>query len=423
MKRLFIEPLDVLMFRSERPFIARESHVAKFGVISPLTFEGAIKSKIFLEFCKRKDYLPSDFQRKKKRDRKRGETENEVKKSLEKLVNSVKEKISKDVELPKILEAIGYPPQIAKYDINELSKIIKDPSLNYPSKISVLGVFFSKKDKKEEFFPVPNDVVRKDENDKILRLIPTLKEELKISNTENYVCFSKYSEIKEKKGFMSFNALKDYLWGGEPNKSQIIDNPYKKELRTGIQLEKGTKTTVEGHLYTAEFLRFKDWKERWGFIVWIEDEHGLLDEYLSKNENEVIRLGGEGKGATCTKIDEINLADKLRFSELIEKINKEKRFKLYLASPSYFNGCKPPRDRLEKELKVKELKLRAALPGKPIYIGGYDFAMNVEKSLRRWVNAGAVYYYEFDGEIKIDSMPIKIIDENIDMRCAFIGRW
>ena len=33
MKRLFIEPLDVLMFRSERPFIARESHVAKLGVI------------------------------------------------------------------------------------------------------------------------------------------------------------------------------------------------------------------------------------------------------------------------------------------------------------------------------------------------------------------------------------------------------
>ena len=388
MKRLFIEPLDVLMCRSERPFIARESHVAKLGVISPLTFEGAIKSKIFLEFCKRKNYLPFDFQRKK----------NEDKSSFGERVKNI---LEKDEELKEILETIGHP------------------AVNSKSSIQILGVFFSKKEKKEECFPIPNDIVRKDDDkDEILRLIPILKEELKIPNTENYACFSTYSKIKEKKGLMSFNALKDYLWGKKPDKSQIIEKPYTTELRMGIRLEKGTKTTVEGHLYTAEFLRLE---ENWGFIVWIEDSYGFLGKLL--NKNGIIRLGGEGKGATCMKIDEINLADKLRFLELIEKINKEKKFKLYLASPSYFNGYEPPRDRLEKELGVKELKLRAALPGKPIYIGGYDFAMNVEKPLRRWVNAGAVYYYEFDGEIKSDSMPIKIIDENIDMRCAFIGRW
>ncbi len=393
MKRLFIEPLDVLMFRSERPFIARESHVAKFSkIIFPLTFEGAIKSKIFLEFCKRRNYLPSDFQRKKNEDRSSFD-------------ERVKKLIEDDKELKEILDAIGHP------------------AVNSESFIQVLGVFFSKKDEKEEFFPVPNDVVRKDEDDEILKLTPILKEELKIPDTENYACFSIHSKIKEKKGLMPFDALKDYLWGGKPDKSQIIDIPYKTELRTGIQLEKGTKTTVEGHLYTAEFLRLKDWKEHWEFVVWIEDEHGLLDEYLSKNENEVIRLGGEGKGAICTKIDEINLADKLGFSELIERINEEKRFKLYLASPSCFNGHEPPSDKLERELGVEKLRLIAKLPGKPIYIGGYDFAMNREKPLRRWVNAGAVYYYEFDGEIKIDSISLIIIDENIDMRCAFIGRW
>jgi len=387
MKRLFIEPLDVFMFRSERPFIARESNVAKLGVISPLTFEGGIKSKILLEFCKIRNYSLSDFQRKK----------NEDKSSFEK---KVKNMLEKDEELKGILDAIGHP------------------AVNSGSSIQVLGVFFSKKEKREECFPIPNDIVRKDDKDEILRLIPILKEEFKIPNTENYACFSTYSKIKQKKDLMSFNALKDYLWGEKPDKSQIIENPYTTELRTGIRLEKETKTTVGGHLYTAEFLRLK---ENWGFIVWIEGSDGFLGKLL--NENGIIRLGGEGKGATYTKIDEINLADKLRFSELIEKINEEKRFKLYLAAPSYFNGHKPPRDKLENELGIKELWLRAVLPGKPIYIGGYNFAMNVEKPLRRWVNAGAVYYYEFDGEIKSDSMPIKIIDENIDMRCAFIGRW
>ncbi|MCW3135641.1 MAG: type III-B CRISPR module-associated protein Cmr3 [Canidatus Methanoxibalbensis ujae] len=390
MKRLFIEPLDVLMFRSERPFIARESHVAKLGVISPLTFEGAIKSKIFLEFCKRRNYLPSDFQRKKNEDR-------------SSLNERVKKLIEDDKELKEILDAIGHPAVNSEYSIQ------------------VLGVFFSKKDEKEEYFSIPNDTVRKDEDDEILKLTPILKEELKIPDTKNYTCFSIHSKIKEEKGLMPFDALKDYLWGGKPDKSQIIDIPYKTELRTGIQLEKGTKTTVEGHLYTAEFLRLKDWKEHWEFVVWIEDKHKLLDKYL---KNEVIRLGGEGKGAICTKIDKINLADKLGFSELIEKINEEKRFKLYLASPSCFNGHESPSDKLERELGVKELKMIAKLPGKPIYIGGYDFAMNREKPLRRWVNAGAVYYYEFDGEIKRDNLLIKIINKNnIDMRCAFIGRW
>jgi len=389
MKRLFIEPLDVLMFRSERPFIARESHVAKLGVISPLTFEGAIKSKIFLDFCNKKSYLASDFQRKK------NENESKFKKR-------VKNMLEKDGELKEILKVIGHPI------------ISSTPS------IRVLGVFFSEKDKKEECFPIPNDIVRRDiQDDEILKLNPILEQELRIPNTENYVCFSVCSKIKGIKGLMSFNALKEYLWGGKPDKSQMMEDPYETEVRTGIRLEKRVKTTIEGHIYTAEFLRLK---ENWGFIVWVEEDHGILNKYL--DENEIIKLGGEGKGALCMKINEIDIADKLEFPELVEKINKEKRFKLYLASPSYFNGHKPPRDKLEKELKVKELKLRAALPGKPVYIGGYDFAMNMEKPLRRWVNAGAVYYYEFSGEIKNDvSLPIKIIDENVDMRCAFIGRW
>ncbi|MEM2175637.1 MAG: type III-B CRISPR module-associated Cmr3 family protein, partial [Candidatus Micrarchaeia archaeon] len=99
-------------------------------------------------------------------------------------------------------------------------------------------------------------------------------------------------------------------------------------------------------------------------------------------------------------------------------------FKLYLATPSCFNGWKPPSEKLKETLGVKNLRLIAALPGKPIYIGGYDFALNKEKPLQRWVNAGAVYYYTFEGTIDVNLvLPIRILEDNIDMRCAFIGRW
>jgi len=385
MKRLFIEPLDVLMFRSERPFIARESHVAKLGVISPLTFEGAIKSKVFLEFCEKKGYSPSDFQRKK------DESEESFKERVKKMSNK---------ELRKILEAIGHP------------------AVNSTSSIQVLGVFFSQKEKKEEHFPIPNDIVKSDdEKDEILKLNPVLKDELRITGMGEYACFSTYSKIKEKKGLMSFDALISYLREGkEPDKSEIIENPYKIEMRTGIRLKKETKRAVEGYLYTAEFLRLKDWKENWGFVVWYKAPIDI--------PNGIVRLGGEGKGAICGKIKEIDLIEKLKLQELIEEINRNKEFKLYLATPSYFNDYRPPKDRLKKELGVDSLELIAALPGKPIYVGGYDFAMNKEKPLRKWVNAGAVYYYKFEGKIREDlPMPIKILDKNIDMRCAFIGRW
>lgn len=395
MKRLFIEPLDVLMFRSERPFVARESHVAKFGVISPLTFEGALKSKIFLDFCEKKGYLLSDFQRRKKGY----ETKEEFEKSLEELREAVKDKLRNDNELKELLETIGYSP------------------LNYPSKLNILGVFFSKKEKEQEWFPVPKDAVRKDdENGDIVNLDPILKDELKITGTEEYVCFSNYSKVKEISGLLSFDALVDYLWGKKPDKSQIVKNPYDIELRTGIQLERGTKRTIEGHLYTAQFLRLKNWKESWGFIIWYES--------LVEISNGIIRLGGEGKGTICGNIKEINLNEKLKLSNLIKEINKERKFKLYIATPSYFNGYKPPKKELEKCLGLEKLELMAALPGNPVYIGGYDFAMNKEKPLQRWVNAGAVYYYKFEGNIRNDlSLPIKMMGGNIDMRCAFIGRW
>ena len=386
MKRLLVEPLDVLMFRSERPFIARESHVAKLGTISPLIFEGALKSKVLTEFCKEINYPISKLQRKK------GKNENIDKK--------FKEEIEKDIqtnkELKYILEAIGYSP------------------LKFKPKINVIGVFFAKD--RREYFQVPNDLVINEENKELILLKPTLKEELKISGTDLYICFSDYSRIVSIESFISFEGLIKYLEGEIPNKSNFTKRPYINEFRIGIRIEKRTKTSVEGYLYVAEFLRLK---EGWNFIVWYEDYNNLVERYIKNSP--LIRLGGEGKGAICKVIGEITNIDT---QSIIDELNKEKKFKLYIASPAYFGGYKPNEELLKKYLGVNELKLVGALPGKPVYIGGYDLAMNKEKPLRRWVNAGAVYYYVFDGKIRDDlTLPIKIVNENVDMRCAFIGRW
>jgi len=417
MKRLFIEPLDVLMFRSERPFIARESHVAKLGAISHLTFEGAIKSKIFSEFCSRKNYLISDFQRRRKRD----ETEEDIKRSLERILDAVKEKMKKDKKIIKLFELVGYPISTSECNINELLEVMKNPPLNYPSKLRVLGVFFAEKGKNVEHFPIPNDIVKEDKNGgKIVKLKPSEKIRL---DSNLFAVFSNYSKIVPIKGLIEISGLRKYLHGDLDGKA-LKENfsPYIIESRVGIQLERRTRQTVKGALYTAEFLRLL---ENWGFIVWYELEK-IKNEEICKYLNGIIKIGGEGRGAYMERIEDVDLCERLRLPELIREINKEGKFKLYLATPSYFGdyAWKPPEKDLKDKLGIKSLKLVAALPGRPVYIGGYDFALNIEKSLRRWANAGAVYYYRFEGELKEDlTLPIKIIKENIDMRCAFVGRW
>ncbi|MHA1363059.1 MAG: type III-B CRISPR module-associated protein Cmr3 [Candidatus Freyarchaeota archaeon] len=379
MKRLFFEPLDVLMFRSERPFIARESHVAKIGVISPITFEGAIRTKIFLDFCKNGGYNPTVFQRKK----------NEDKEDFRMRVRNLAEE---DDQLKECLQSIGHPC------------VSDSPGL------IVRGAFLAKKREYSEYFPVPNDLVMEDKsNGRIIKLEPRKLAGLRYSLDESLM-LGDYSQIKNAEGLISFEELKKYLEGNtsKAGDHNPLKKPYSLEVRPGIMLDKGSKTAEEGYLYSAEFLRLPD---EWGFVVWYENIDSL--------QSGLVRLGGEGRGAYLRRIDERDMD----FMHVLEEINEERRFKLYLATPSCFRGCKPPENLLKRELDVDSLKLISALPGKPVYIGGYDFAMNEEKPLKRWVNAGGVYYYEFEGKIGDVRIPIKIKNEEIDMRCAFLGRW
>lgn len=409
MKRIFISPLDVLMFRSYRPFIAGESHVAKTGIISPRTFEGAIKSKLFLDFCSKKGYTPSQFQLKKKRN----ENSQSFKNRLGQFKSIIHEKIENDSELEEILRTIGYS------------------ILGFKPKLTVIGAFYSKSDDSKlddsiEYFPIPNDLMEYntpenniEEGEPTQITFDKLEPKESIKNVLTYgtdgtarkdtlvPLLGKKLHLKRSKGLLSFEEFFKYLNGGLP--TEKIIHPTFNEIRPGITLEQKTKKTVEGALYSAEFMRLKS---KWGFVVWY-----TYDQIL---DGGLLKLGGEGRGAVAKKIEE----KMLNFSHILESINKEKKFKLYIATPSYFEECVPPINKLQHILGVEQLKLVTALPGKPVYVGGYDIALNKEKPLRRWVQAGSVFFYQFDGKIKDDlDLPLTIREENIEMRCACIARW
>ncbi len=397
MKRLLVEPLDVLMFRSERPFAAGETHIAKTGIINPLTFEGAIKSKIFADFCKRIGVSPREFQR----FRSGKENIDDFNKTRNNLIEFVNSQIN-DIQVKKMLELIGYSP------------------LNIPSQFNVLGVFPSRGGNVMEHFPIPNDLVRletDEEKNKIAKLKPRMEIGFKWNGIDLYAGFSESSQVKNLDNrYMDLNSLREYLYGRVPENfesAKNVDNssPFTREIRTGIELEKGAKTTKEGALYTAEFIRLNT---GWSFVLWYEYSENIF------SKEEIIKLGGEGRGAVVKPIEDMVL----NWKDLIAEINKEKKFKIYLATPSYLGGSVPPAEKLQEFLGVRKLVLVGALPGKPVYIGGYDISLNVEKPLKRLVNAGAVYYYTFEGEIDENlALPIKILGTDIDIRSGFISRW
>lgn len=391
MLRLFVEPLDVLMFRSSRPFIARETHMAKMGAISPTVFAGALKTKILVDFCSRRGIDHTMLQR--------GRNEEQV--SFE---NRVKKLVEQDGELGEVLRLVGHP-------------VARTVEPNF----KVRGVFLAKEEKGEyvEYFRLPNDFVQDKDGKRHLILSPFegLSGTLGFNGEVEIVLTSELIRFEPKGGFISYENLLKYLRGFEASEIEHLqDKPYHCERRPGIELEPSKKTTREGYLYVAEFHRLS---LGWGFSVWYETpSQGKLPK------EGLLRLGGEGRGAYYRHVSE----KKVDLSSIVRDVNRERRFKLYLATPVAFDeGWKPNTKKLEKMLGVGELKLVAALPGKPIYLGGYDVARNEEKPLRRGVDAGAVYFFKFkEGGIREDMLfpfPISDHDQANGLGVTLLGRW
>lgn len=387
MKRIFIQPLDVLMFRSSRPFIAKETHIAERGIISPSIFAGALKTKILLDFCAQHELDPAELQRRKDRQ-------------LEEKIKEFKERVK-----AKIGEIKG---------LEDFLKIIGHPLVGEETKLKIIGAFFAKNG--HEYFRLPNDI--RFINNKPIKISPVegLRDTLSLSEIEPVLSKKELRFEEGKEGFIEFKELvNNYLDGSTPQKIVNRDNIYKVERRPGVELEHPNKKARDEALYMAEFYRLE---KDWGFIVWYDCEEEILPD------ESLLKLGGEGRGAYYHSLKELETT----MPFIIEKINKERRFKLYLATPSIFeDGWKQDENKIKKMLGINGLTLISALPEKPIYIGSYDLALNMEKPLWRGVNAGAVYFYKFkEGKINPDlPQPLPISDKypSNGLGASFIGRW
>lgn len=350
--RIFIEPMDVLLFRDGKPFSAGDDHLARsLFPPTPMPFQGAIRSTVLAEHGFRFD------------DQVRG----------------------------LIGDENGY------------------------GKLRMKGPFVARRDEAiSEYFPVPADLVQpKDEGEEqlskkgdqsdegagLLTLQtrkPFWKTDLEMPLLNLWAGCPVRCETP--RGFLSEGELVRCLLGEAPGVTE--PNSFAcTESRMGIRRKSSTHSVETGKLYSVAFTRLK---EDVGFTLDVEG--------IPLKEKGLLLLGGESRSARYESIPERtwlkNAEQKIR-----ERIaaSKPLRFKVYLATPAFFAGGWLPQGfdqgTLEGNLGGLRLKIKAAAVSRPLPVGGWDLKNRRPKAIRRYVPAGSVYYFEaLDPGLTVDDL-------------------
>ena len=154
---------------------------------------------------------------------------------------------------------------------------------------------------------------------------------------------------------------------------------------TGIGMDSSLRKVENGQLYTAERIEFIHTQDhRFGFAVRIYSTNNLF------KENTLLRLGGDGHGANLQP-SQIQWPD-----TPVEIIAKHKRFALVLQSPALFSNGYAPTELSGDHWQGNGVSatLRTSILGRSETISGWDLLNNHPKSARRFVPAGAVYWFD-----------------------------
>lgn len=169
------------------------------------------------------------------------------------------------------------------------------------------------------------------------------------------------------------------------------------ESRLGIALNE-RRTTEDGALYEVEFIRpCKDV----GLLV-------EVDGYDGWPATGVMRIGGEGRAARFEQVSSHSIPSPPMMGEgkgegeqkgSLSASFLPQRFLLYFATPTYFARGWQPQD--WSQFFDGEVTLQAAALNRFQSVGGFDWAANSHKPARRYVPAGAVYFFQCEGQARL----------------------
>lgn len=158
---------------------------------------------------------------------------------------------------------------------------------------------------------------------------------------------------------------------------------FARENRLGISRDDWRRTTKRELLYEVEFIRpCADV----GLLIEVEGYGGWP-------HRGTMRIGGEGRAAWFEQVE----ADP--WPHPPDPLPA--RFKVYFATPAWFDGGWQPADGAWARYFTGDVRLVAAALPRYEAVGGYDWAGNAHKPSRRYVPAGSVYYFECGGEARL----------------------
>ncbi|MGC8650901.1 MAG: type III-B CRISPR module-associated Cmr3 family protein [Hydrogenobaculum sp.] len=227
------------------------------------------------------------------------------------------------------------------------------------------------------FFKLPLDIKRlKEKKDYIS---PKLKKASNIISKEpiEYILdYNTQEKIQDPNEYVDSNIMLNYLTGKSLDISEENMLKTYEEIRTGIEIDNNTKTTVEGALFTQIFTRF-------------DEGVGVLVKFDEDVNVDCIPIGGEGKVFKVVSED----VDVVRYfndaKDIIKQyILKTSFFKIILLSPT--NGIP----------NIEGAKLTAKMLGKPLTFSGWF--RNRPTRVFKLMPEGSVFYYKLEDKSKLE---------------------
>ncbi|MCS6816259.1 MAG: type III-B CRISPR module-associated protein Cmr3 [Blastocatellia bacterium] len=381
-KTIFIEPLDVLLFRESKPFTGGEDHLARSVFPPPpSTVYAAIRSHLLSQYFGRFEAFKEE----------------------------------KSVP-PELAGEIGSPTTFGTLELRRLLVARKRESAEVHQRaISV-----------ELLYPMPSDVaVVKGAGQYVLLKPADVKSADKFPVRTNllpelrHLWFAKDVHLEAAAGWLTEKGMQRYL-ADEPDSSgsffgpgeviagnQIEEVIFTREERTGIARDRARRSVREGLLYSVEYLRLQ---KGVGFFAEFVGTQLLPDSGL-------INLGGDRRPAHYQPAQVSALA----LDNIKQRIQEHRQFKLVLVTPALFKHGWRPTWIDEQTLKGSRgnvrVKLVAAALGKPVGIGGFDLVKQFPKPLHRFVPAGSVYFFELlegDADAAIEAFHERSVSESLE---------
>ena len=311
---------------------------------------------------------------------------------------------------------------IKNVDVNDKAAVVATVGdVNYLKGLTVRGPFVAKKQGKEItlYFSQPSDSVVsigkniETEEDEFW-LTPASRQAqpdtLKTSQTLSLLGFRDEGGKQIESLWLDNDSLQKYL-NNQSVRATKAGELFLREQRVGIGMNP-ERVVKDGMLYEAEFIRPK---ENIGLVV----DMSYADSEWS--QPGVLHIGGERRMAYFEQAT-------ISLPTANPKIKKSAGFKVYFATPAFFNEGWKPATWSKFFDGLKEDDLLAAAVNRYETIGGFDWSAdsnheNAHRPARRFVPAGSVYYFKNSGNVSLKTESITDYGAEIGFGQIIIKEW